>query len=341
MKNIFQNNSNHFRQFALELEDVLGSYTKDSDHQTMQRRRVEALCNLETEWRNALIRDGRGPAVYKAFVKLVRDERRNILDARPFFRERQDVFKNQIAPALRDRADKKLYMFNINYSFIVFAMKAKHFSPRSKVGKLAKAVEEARRELIEVNLPMAISRARAFAFYKQAHLEYMDLVQVATEGVIAAVDKYVLPYTSVFGAVLYGRATGDLVEGNSETLIHFWPKDKRRIYTANKLVKEGKSFEEIADRINDKAATSADKTTAQEIQQLHAAAYVISGETLVQTQDNEEIDESPMARFEAPADTRPDTRYEEAEIRHKLQAEIRKLSLFERKLLAMKGIELP
>lgn len=347
-KKTFDNN--HFRQFAASLEDVILGHETDEDHYTRQKRQVETLYKLEREFRNRLIRDWRGPGIYKSFVKYVRDDRRNILAARPYFRERQDVFKAKIAPALRDRSDKAIYKFDINYNFITFAMKSKKFAPNSKVAKLARAVEAARQELIEMNIPLAISRARVFARHRQQHLEYMDLVQIATEGLIAAIDKFVLPYQKSFGAVMFGRITGDLVEANSETLVHFWPSDKRKIYTANKLVQKGKTFEEISEHINteskrdDEGVVDASKpnvTTADEVQQLHVAAYTISGDS--PGSDSEEtsqggVDEAPIHRFEADETWRPDVRFENTQLLAALSAELKNLSLFERKLLAMKGI---
>lgn len=345
----FTHDNGHFRLFATQLESIIEGYDTDEEHYNRQKRQVETLCDLEKQFRNTLIRDHRGPSVYRAFVKFVRDERRNILAARPYFRERQDVFKARIAPALRDRADKTLYKFDVNYPFIAFAMKAKKFGPNSKVGKLATAVQKARQELIEMNLPLAISRARAFAGYRQAHLDYMDLVQVATEGLIAAIDKFVLPYRASFGAVMYGRITGDLVESNSETLIHFYPSDKRKIYTANKLMKDGQSFEVIAKHINDEEATKNKSskgpvTNENELQQLYVAAYTVSGdstgqedESAMQTAGSEE---PAIHRFEADDSWRPDVRLEQSQLHHALHKELKHLSLFEQKLLLMKGIGL-
>lgn len=341
----FRFDNSHFRTFAASLEDIIFGHETDEDHYTRQKRQVEGLCELERQWRAALIRDHRGPSVYRAFIKYVRDERRNILAARPYFRERQDVFKAKIAPALRDRADKALYKFDVNYPFIAFAHKQKKFAPGSKVTKLARAVEASRKELIEMNLPLAISRARVFARHRQAHLDYMDLVQIATEGLIAAIDKFVLPYQKSFGAVMYGRITGDLVESNSETLIHFYPSDKRKIYTANKMVKEGKSFDQISEHINTEAkkATTKDQnvTDAYELQQLHVAAYTVSGDSSgPEYEAFEDAHESPIHRFEADDSWRPDVRYENTQLMDALSTELKGLSPIERKLLAMKGITL-
>lgn len=338
----FNQDSTHFRQFVSGLEAVMCGYGDTGEEDRVrQKRQVETLVDLEKQFRNALIRDHRGPAIYKAFVRLIRDEHRNILAARPFFRERQNVFTAKIATALRDRKDKTLYQFAINYRFIAFALKTKKFQPGAKVTKLARQVEAIRKEIIELNIPMAISRARVFGAYRQAHLEHMDLVQIGNEGLIAAVDKFVPPYSKVFGAVLFGRITGDLVEGNSETLIHFYPSDKRKIYTANKLAAKGKTFDEISEHINAEAQKQI--TNPNELQQLHVAAYTVSGDSSGPGDGHDPdvgVDDTAISRFAASEESRPDIQYEKAELHHKLHQNLNTLSLFERKLLQLKGINL-
>jgi DNA-directed RNA polymerase specialized sigma subunit len=337
--------NSHFKTFAACLEGIIAGHDTDEEHYVRQKRQVETLCRLEKEFRDALIRDKRGPGIYKAFVKFVRDERRNILAARPYFRERQEVFKAKIAPALRERADKSLYKFSVNYPFISFAMKSQKFGAQSKVAKLARAIEKARAELIEMNIPLAISRARVFSRYSQKHLEYMDLVQVATEGLIAAIDKFVLPYKKSFAAVMYGRITGDLIEANSETLVHFYPSYKRLLYITNKMVQQGKSFAEIAEFINAEAKRNGAKdnvTNEHELQELHVAAYTVSGDAPGREEEDDGVSvaDNSIHRFEADESWRPDVRYEREQAMTALATELKKLSLFEQKLLMMKGVDL-
>lgn len=334
----------HYKQFAASLEEIISKRANsDEENVAQQKLQVETLCKYECEFRDNLISTVDGRDVYVDFIKYVRDERKNILAARPFFRERQEVFKAKIAPALRNRSEVELFKFNINYSFISFVIGLKKFSEESEIFKIAEKVKEIRNELIQTNIPMAISRARVFSRHSQHHLEYMDLIQIATEGLIAAIDKFVLPYKDSFGGVLYGRATGDLIEANSETLLHFYPKDKRLIYNANKFVKEGKTFEEIADKINNDAAQegkSGKATDAYELQQLHIASYTVSGDSSGEPDDRNvsNEDRNPISRFEADDEWRPDVMFENAETFSVIKEAVSKLSLFERKFLALKGV---
>ncbi len=333
----------HFRQFASSLEALLTGHEgpEGEDMTLRQKAQVENLVALEREFRQALIRDWRGPATYKAFVKFIVETKRNILAARPYFRERQDVFKSKISPILRSKQDKALYRFDINYPFISFVMKAKKFGERSRVMKLAKKVEAARRELIEMNLPLAISRARIFKQrVPQSYLDYMDLVQISNEGLIAAVDKFVLPYTPVFRSVIIGRITGNLIEDYSDTMLHFYPSDKRKIYRANKAQKDSlnTTWDEVAVVVN-KDADPQHKTTPAEVQQLIMAAGHVSMDAPVAT-NQDGVTEGSIDRYEADASTRPDVMVEAAEVHDALKKAVRNLSVFERKFLGMIGISI-
>lgn len=328
----------HFRKFANNLEEVIASYGEVDDRFKTQKAQVEKLYNLEVSFKTTLISRPFGHKIYEDFMFFIRDEQRNILAARPYFRERQDTFRAEIAPALRDRSARALYKFNLNYPFIALIMKRNPWlHDDADLANLAKGISDARAELIQTNIPLAISRARVFDRYRQRHLDFMDLVQTAQEGLIAAVDKFVLPYGKNYGAVMYGRITGDLTEANSETLLHFYPSDKRRIYTANKLVKDGKSFEEIAQTLSDETGESVD---SNDLQQLHVAAVTVSGDSHGSGDEIGSSEEQPMSRFEADESSRPDVQFEKAEVMSVLAAEIKKLSVFEQKLLQLKGVSL-
>ena len=270
----------HFLLFGASLEALLAThvYDRDGDKTTRQKAQVEKLIELEQEFRKILIADYRGPSIYKAFVKFIAETRRNILDARPYFRERQEVFKEFISPALRRKEDKTLYQYGINWQFIAFALKNADFSPNSRVKKAAEAVRVIREELIQANIPLAISRARIFRGKTQrAHLTYMDLVQISSMGLIAAVDKFVLPYSPVFRSVIIGRAVGDLISENSSTLLHFYPSDRMKIYRTHKANRDPESpdWQACVDAINIDSDDK-HKTNVDEVQVLMLAASHIS-----------------------------------------------------------------
>jgi stalled ribosome alternative rescue factor ArfA len=212
----------HFISFAQSLQAVICSYGDRSNEDFTQRQKesVENLIRLEKKFKKILQEDCRGYLAYKKFIEFIwksgKDNKRNTLAARPYFRERQEKFSKGISSAIQKRRHKSLYKFNVNYTFIAFVLNSYPWAEKSRVRKAALEVFKAREEIIQLNMPLAISRARIFRQKTpESHLSYMDFVQISMEGLINAVDKFVLPYTPVFRSVIIGRIVGDLIENYS------------------------------------------------------------------------------------------------------------------------------
>jgi DNA-directed RNA polymerase specialized sigma subunit len=336
----------HFRYFARSLERAIENCgSSDEEFLERQKRQVETLIALEGEFRDTVIASAQGERIYEMFIQHICDERRNILDARPFFRERQAVFTKRISKALRKRNAKGLYPFRFNYRFVQFIMRARKWKPKSMVTKLAAQIHSVRQELITMNMPLAISRARIFYSRTQkAHLSYMDLIDIACEGLMSGIDKFVPPFSKVFRGVAIGRMTGNFIENYSETLIHFFPVDKRKIYRANKAAGRavgGVDFAELAEKVNTnkdgEGVEAAHRTNPAEIADLMAASSTISTDTPA----TDDEDDQPMVdRFAAPVDTQPDVIYEQMDSMRAMSAAMAMLTPFEQKLLRLKGIRL-
>ena len=155
-------------------------------------------------------------AVFRDFIKYICEERKNILAARPFFRERQAIFTSKVSNALRDRSEVNLSKFHFNFQFIKFTMKARNWGKDSQIRNLYNQIDSLRTEIIEMNMPLAISRTRIFySKTPPSQLSYMDFVQIGAEGLMSAVDKFCLPYSKVFRSVIIGRIVGNYIESYS------------------------------------------------------------------------------------------------------------------------------
>jgi RNA polymerase sigma factor (sigma-70 family) len=341
----------HFRYFASSLESAIAKYGDIADFDEKQKAQVEGLIALEHEFRDTLIAHRWGRAVYETFVKFICDEKRNILAARPYFRERQEVFTADISEALKTRNAEGLYRFSINYQFIAFVMKARRWEADnigSTIVSLARKIEALRTELIEMNMPLAISRARIFfSRTPLSHLTYMDLIQIASEGLMSGIDKYSPEdgvFSRAFRSTAIGRMTGNFIEEYSETLLHFYPADKRKLYRANKAVGRHAGvvdFERLATQVNDGAKKGC-KTNPNEIADLMAAASTVSADS--SPSDNFESESDSGAprvlaeRFAAPETDQPDVRFERDHDMTVLAKALSSLSLVEQKLLRLKGL---
>lgn len=337
-------NDYHFKQFAVSLEKAIEKYGDLSEETLLERqkRQIETLVDLEKKFRKTLINHDWGGKIYKEFVEFICNN--NILAARPYFRERQSVFTNEISKALKNRSDKSLYKFHFNFNFVQWVLKQRKWRSRKggPIATLADQISELRQELVEMNMPLAISRARIFwSRTPKAQLEYMDLVQIASEGLMSAIDKFVLPYSKVFRSVAIGRMVGNFIEQYSETLVHFYPVDKRKIYRANKLIHkfgENVDFDKLADQIND-GVEDEHKTTATEIASLMAAASTVSADaTPPDSGDGEDQLDSQIERFASEKALQPDEQVEQAEAMLSLSWAIGHLTVVERKLIRMKGV---
>lgn len=333
----------HFRNFAVSLEHAIARWgeSEDEDFLARQKRQVETLVALEKEFKRTLIGHSKGEKIYKAFVKFICDDRKNILDARPYFRERQHIFTKYISTALRKRHVRGLYRFNFNFRFVQFVMNYCAWRPRSPLRKIADAIQVSREELITMNMPLAISRARIFySRTPKAHLTYMDLIQIACEGLMSGIDKFVLPFSKAFRSVAIGRMTGNFIENYSETQIHFFPVDKRKLYRANKMVGRGASsdFDEIAAGVNRDVAEKAHRTTAAEIANLMSAASTVSSDTPIGDDEDEVV--RVADRFAAPIDVQPDVICERQDSLTRLGSAMSVLNEQELKVLKLRGVSL-
>lgn len=350
----FFEDENHFRLFATNLEQAIKRYEglPEESRLVRQRRQIKLLIALETKLRKALIAHPWGPSTYRAFVDFILNDKRNILAARPYFRERQSVFASQISRALKRKSDKALYKFKFNYSFVQFALECHKWPAGGKIAQLAKQIYAIRMEIMEMNLPLAISQARIFwSNTPRSHLSYMDLVQIHCVGLLVAIDKFVPPTDKdlteeqeleaykKFRAVAIGRMIGDRIEQYSETLIHYWPVDKRKIYRANKARRLfGDDYEKIAAYVNEGVEDASHHTTPDEVSQLLASSSVVMGSGT--TFDDGDEGESTIDRYEADAESRPDLQVEEMDATIMVRMKYQALPLVEQKYLRMKGIPL-
>jgi len=332
----------HFRLFAKTVKNSIAKYGNlpDTDMVELQRGQVNALAALEEEFRLALIEDPNGNDVYNSFLDYILNERKNILVARPYFRERRDFFVSNVFAAIRNRDVEALKQYHLNYHFINL-VNGRFLFCRKLAGIIQK-IQAARQELVIMNLPLVISRARIFwSRTNKSHMSFMDLCQVGVEGLIAAIDKYGGEYSQSWVGVAIGRIVGNLIESFSSTLLHFYPKDKRKLYIINKYrarhIHGDYELQDLVHTMKEVGMT----TDEEEIQELMAASSVVSVDSPPPNEDNDIAVKDSISRYEAPEETRPDVRVEEQELRNSFIVAARGLSLLDKKLLRLKGIDIP
>lgn len=258
-----------FRQFVGEMDEILQA--REINNSKTQKAALYKLIKVEKDFRTLLVATPSGRKVYEKFLDFITEDKSNMLSARVYFRERQNTFSSRIFKAFHKKSPKSLFRFRINYLFASWALKNYEGMHKPKLNELLETMAVIRKELCEANLPLAINRAKIFwARTPKSHLEYMDLIQTSSEGLISAIDKFVPPYRTVFRSVAIGRMNLNMSTDYSETIVKLPPKDKRILYRANnaKKNKDIKTNEDLVKFVNE----SFSGVSSRDLQQIEAAA---------------------------------------------------------------------
>jgi hypothetical protein len=343
-----KSNPNYFDNSLYTLADELTRAITNNEDGTDQKKQVEKLMALEKSFKNSILKYKQANEIYRKFILLVVVQNRNILSARPYFREKADVFSSKITPAIKDGKVRVLQKFHINYLLIKF-VKDNWVGPfPEKSLKFFDALVEARRKLIENNMPLAINRAKLF-FRKvpRNHVSLMDMIGIAAMGLISGVDKWVGDYSPVFRSVCIGRMGGNLIESYSETMLHFYPSDRHILYRANSIAyrQDLQDFDELAEAINksfaqdkiDGKKTNFKNISGSELASLMKAASTMST-SLPMDQDNVTVELHEMQDVDSSVDL------EEEIIRrdsmNNMIVSALSLPLMHQKVLRLKGVKI-
>jgi hypothetical protein len=136
-----------------------------------------------------------------------------------------------------------------------------------------------------------------------------------------------------------------VVTSNSETAIHFFPSDKRKLYNANKALRrceDPEDFNEIAIKVNELAKQEHYRTDPEEIRNLLAATHSSSTDATITNKDSATPSVSTGqdygSKLASDEASRPDNSYEKQELLGKMAVAIKSLTVFEQKILKLKGI---
>jgi DNA-directed RNA polymerase specialized sigma subunit len=310
-----------------------------------QKKQVEELLDAEKKFKETVLKYRQSTEVYKKFLQKVCIQNRNILSARPYFREAATTFSGSITPAIKTGNVEELKKFNINYQLIRFIKDnwLGPFPPRAC--ELFDRVHKARTILIENNMPLAVNRAKLF-FRKtpRSHLTLMDMIGICSMGLAAGIDKWCGSYTPVFRSVCIGRMVGNLIDSYSETMLHFYPSDKRVLYKANSIRgRQGiDDINELADAINKSFQQDAKdgksipkyEVKAGELSDLMSAASTVSADSTV--------NDEGYGVYSYTQDLTQDmeSAYIERESTMEMLGYAKNLPILHRKVLKLKGIKI-
>jgi len=282
--------------------------------------------------------------IYKRFIQEIRLVNKNILSARPYFRETADNFSLNITPALKLDNPDAMKPFQINFHFVKFAKDKWKGLWTKKCETLFKRVEHCRTVLIALNFPLVINRAKLF-FRKtpKGHLTFMDMIEVSSLGLCAGIDKYCGIYRANFIGVCIGRIVGNLIDAYSETALHFYPNDRRILYRANSIRgRQGiTDIPDLCKAVNDSFAQDLiDGKTAPPVITESNLAYLMAAASPISSDSN--VGEEGFGVYDFTSDGKENAE-EMLSNRQETETMIilaRKLPILNRKVLRLKGIEI-
>ncbi len=334
-----------FSVFAQEVAVAIARNKAESpykDPKTAQKLQFEELVAAENAFRDTILKCKISSEIYKRFIQEIRLVNKNILSARPYFREASDTFSERITPILKANDPEALKVFSINFHMVKFIKDNWIGLWGKKNEAMFKRVEKARTILIENNLPLAINRAKIF--YRRTtkgHLSFMDLIEISSMGLAAGVDKYVGEFKKNFIGVCIGRIVGNLIDSYSETVVHFYPNDRRILYRANSIRgRQGiNDIEELTKSVNDSFALDlSEGRTAPPVTTVTELAYLMAASSLVSSDSNVGEDGFGIYDFTPDSIESVETVLGRKQQLAEMAIFANKLPILNRKVLRLKGI---
>src|SRR5665213_2902325 len=86
-----------FAQLALEVQQAIAK----NNNGTTQKQQFEELVTAERLFHETILSYRISTEMYKKFIQMIRITNKNILSARPYFRESSETFSEKITPALK------------------------------------------------------------------------------------------------------------------------------------------------------------------------------------------------------------------------------------------------
>jgi DNA-directed RNA polymerase specialized sigma subunit len=329
--------------FAQLAQEIARAIERNRDGST-QKQQFEELIAAECLFHEAVLTYRISTEIFKRFIQLIRVVNNNILSARPYFRESSDTFSSKITPALKSKDPEVLKSFGINFHFVKFCKDNWIGLWPKKLEVLYRRVERARTILVENNMGLCINRAKIF--YRKTpkgHLSFNDMIEVSSMGLCAGIDKYTGSFKKNFIGVCIGRIVGNLIDAYSETVIHFYPGERRVLYRANSIRgRQGiTDITELTNAVNESfAADIREGKTAPKPVNVSELSYLLSAASLISADANDGEEGFGVYNY-VPDES------ENAEILLERKQEVaimcklaRKLPLINQKVLRLKGIEI-
>ncbi len=309
----------YYSKLAADIRKILSEKKFPSNEELYKK-----LILLEEVWRDTLLSSVEGEETYEKFIDYILNIRKNILDCRPYFRIRQKEFINNVNPYIRKKKPKSLHKLRINSAFISWCMVEYKGPYKKELDDLSKQITDVRSDFITRNFPLILNRIKLI--HHTSNLEMPDLISLASNAALVALDKFAPNvdkvtgepiYTSVILSSIIARINAVVNQNADGQQLHLYPSDKKLFIEICRLKKDGLENSDIATKI---------KISEYEVGRFLNGIYVDN------IQDDEKIfQEENILRIPDKAVSM----YEEQEV---LKKSTDDLSVLERKILILKNL---
>jgi len=283
------------------------------------------LIKQEDLWRKLIISSGKGQYLYAKFIDHVLYEKKNILDARPFFRVRQADFLNKVNPFIKNKQPENLFNLRINFTFITWALNQLETDLlKHDLTVIYQKIMKLRNDFLICNSPLLINRIKLiYSKYSYLYRDIQDLISIASNAALIALDKFVPlvdpvtgedKYTSVLLSSIIGRINAIAIQDSTNQKIHMYPKDRKILSDLRKMKNSGHSDDAIAEVMG---------ISESEVERLLNSSQMLS------------LD---CATNVSITDEEPEDVYQRNRLIEEVNIQIKNLSVLERKILFLKGL---
>ena len=313
--------------YLKDLNDELKDFKAGDTNKTFAK-----LIALEKQFREKLNKTSKGKKVYSTFINMIyKSSGRGggIVMVRPYFRQRELTFINTIHKAVEKNKPDELYGAPINFKFISFAMKELTPPPKELV-KIFEEIKIVRNDIVNSYLFLAFGRAKVHnkSAYSSS-IDMSDLVQIANEALIIAVDKYVPTETTVFAHMAMGRIIANLIAtGSSPSAASINSGGQKRLYRIRRLLERSPHLtrEQVAEILD---------VTEMEVNDLIESTRYSSIDQPIGSDEGRTLGD--VIHDDDP-ESAPDNIVENEDLALKLLAAYKTLTIIEQKILRLKGV---
>jgi hypothetical protein len=187
-------------------EDLVSAYLRDlNDHVgetkfTNPNKVFLKLYKKELEFVKVLRKKPEGRDTYVKFIRMINTEKQDIKQARNFFRMRQGEFQRRVLKAIGKMNTSVVCKAHVNYQFCYFVMNNLETEDKiylEKIDNIYKEIIEIRKGIASDFLRLAVySAKRSHQLYKDSYSDFSDIIQIANEALMHAIDSYVVDTTN-------------------------------------------------------------------------------------------------------------------------------------------------